>query len=271
MFRTSLIKLVMLMTTAFGPALALNAQVAARTGPLELVPGRFITRNRDMRLTNFGLLRNVFTTGVGCNGGRITSYHQKDEVYLYGATNNSSANVRTDGSYYVRVTDPNGALLGTSVGSINSTPVHVTSGNFDACYHLTDILIKASDHTAGYDDTSNMGGEYKVWLCLGSDFKFNQCKTDNFKVLKTAEDLFVSKTATTAFSRKITWGITKSANYTLAEIPYGGSAIFRYTVVLTHDLGTDYDWKLSGTISVQNPNPYAVSGVNISDDLAGAA
>jgi hypothetical protein len=59
---------------------------------------------------------------------------------------------------------------------------HVTNGEFDACYQLEAILVKASDGTAGYDDTSNPGGEYKAWTSTSPTFPSNESKTDNFKV-----------------------------------------------------------------------------------------
>src|SRR5712691_4639471 len=83
-------------------------------------------------------------------------------------------------AYYVKLTTPSGNLVGTSIGSGNDTPVHVTSGSFDACYRLSAILIKATDATPGYDTTTNQGGEYKVWVSRDSDFASK--KTDNFKV-----------------------------------------------------------------------------------------
>jgi hypothetical protein len=71
-------------------------------------------------------------------------------------------------------------LLGTSVGSANPTPLHVTNGEFDQCYQLEAVVIKNSDSSPGYDDTTNGGGEYKVWVSANSDF--SGAKTDNFKV-----------------------------------------------------------------------------------------
>jgi len=54
------------------------------------------------------------------------------------------------------------------------------NGEFLACYQLAAVVIKASDGTPGYDNTTNGGGEYKVWVSPNSDF--TQSKTDNFKV-----------------------------------------------------------------------------------------
>jgi hypothetical protein len=125
----------------------------------------------------------IFTTDAACTGTDLNIYGNKNDVYIDGGPQKQSgAAGLPDGDYYVKVTEPDGTLLGTSVGSGTPTPVHVTGGEFDACYQLSVILIKASDSTPGYDDTSNGGGEYKVWVSTISTFDNDQTKTDNFKV-----------------------------------------------------------------------------------------
>ena len=89
-----------------------------------------------------------------------------------------------DGDYYIQVTEPNGTLLGTSVGSTNPTPVHVAGGDFQVCYQLANVVYLPNDLTTkGYNDTSNPGGEYKVWVSADATFPGGSTKTDNFKVL----------------------------------------------------------------------------------------
>jgi len=126
----------------------------------------------------------IFTTDSTCTGVNLNIYANKDDVYLDGGPAHPVAAGLPDGYYYVQVTEPGpgGPVLGTSIGSANETPVHVTAGEFDQCYQLSAILIKASDGTEGYDDTSNPGGEYKVWVSNESTFTNNSTKTDNFKV-----------------------------------------------------------------------------------------
>jgi hypothetical protein len=82
----------------------------------------------------------------------------------------------------------------------------------------------------------------------------------------TARDLTVSKTATPSFTRKFTWGISKSVDKTKIDIAKGGSATFNYTVNVTHDSGKDSGWQVTGTITVSNPNGFDVTGVNVTDD-----
>jgi hypothetical protein len=124
----------------------------------------------------------IFTTDSTCTGVNLNIYGSKDDVYLDGGPAHTGAAGLPDGSYYVQVTEPDGTLLGTSVGSGNDTPVAVSGGEFAQCYQLSAILIKASDLSPGYDDTSNPGGEYKVWVSNDSSFANSSTKTDNFKV-----------------------------------------------------------------------------------------
>jgi len=130
----------------------------------------------------------IFTTDGTCTGVNVNLFDAKQDVYLDGGPAHPGAAGLPNGEYYVQVTEPDGTLLGTSVGSlIDETPVSVTGGEFDSCYQLWAILIKASDGTPGFDDTSNPGGEYKVWVSTESSFTNSSTKTDNFKVKEGAQ------------------------------------------------------------------------------------
>jgi hypothetical protein len=122
----------------------------------------------------------IFTTNSSCNGTNINIFTSKSDIYIDGGPAHEGAAGLADGFYYIQVTEPGGVLLGTSVGSATPTPIHVTNGEFDVCYQLEAVVIKASDSTPGYDDTTNGGGEYKVWVSPNADFSGS--KTDNFKV-----------------------------------------------------------------------------------------
>ena len=122
----------------------------------------------------------IFTTDSSCAGTNLNIFTSKSDVYVGGGPAHPGAAGLADGYYYIQVTEPGGALLGTSVGSATPTPIHVTNGDFDQCYHLEAIVIKASDSTPGYDDTTNSGGEYKVLVSQSTDFSAG--KSDNFKV-----------------------------------------------------------------------------------------
>jgi hypothetical protein len=135
----------------------------------------------------------IFTTNVNCTGTDLNIYDSKAAVYVDGGPAHPGAAGLPNGLYYVQVTTPGGTLLGTTVGTTNETPVSVVNGDFQACYQLSAILRKGSDAGPfpvapdGYDDTTNPGGEYKVWISTDSTFTNSQTKTDNFKV-KTPEE-----------------------------------------------------------------------------------
>lgn len=125
----------------------------------------------------------IFTTNSTCSGVNLNIYGNKADVYLDGGPAHPGAASLPDGCYYVQVTDPSGAvLLGTSLGSGTDQPFCVVGGQPQGCYQLASILVKGSNGLAGYDDTPNMGGEYKVWVSTDSSFVNNSTKTDNFKV-----------------------------------------------------------------------------------------
>ena len=120
----------------------------------------------------------IWTTNSSCETVNQNPYPSKDAVYLNGGPDKSPHNGLPDGDYYVQVTEPDGALL----GSTPTASVHVTNGNFDQCYQLWAILTKPLGGQ-GYDDTTNPGGEYKVWVSKNPEFPNSESKTDNFKVV----------------------------------------------------------------------------------------
>jgi hypothetical protein len=114
------------------------------------------------------------TTDSTCTTTNENQYANRGTVYLRG-------NNLTDGEYYVQVTEPNGTtVLGSSVDATDPTPVTVEDGSIVGCPRLWDLVNKESDHTKGYDATTNNGGEYKVEISQSADF--SDRKSDNFKV-----------------------------------------------------------------------------------------
>jgi len=123
----------------------------------------------------------IFTTNFNCDGTNVNIYTNKDSVYLDGGPHHEGSAGLTDGFYYVQVTDPSGAnILGKSL----TTTVTITNGSFDSCYQLDQIVYSHSSGylTLGYDDTTNGGGVYKVWVSKDPTFTNGTDKTDNFKV-----------------------------------------------------------------------------------------
>jgi hypothetical protein len=120
----------------------------------------------------------IFSTNSDCSGVNKNIYGSKDDVYIDGGPAHPGAAGLPDGYYCVQVTTPDGAVLGTSAEGA----VGVSGGEFVQCYQLSAILTKASDGSPGYDDTTNAGGEYKVWVSTDCTFVESNSKTDNFKV-----------------------------------------------------------------------------------------
>jgi len=120
----------------------------------------------------------IYTTTDDCGDvNENVGYASKLDVYLNGGPQGNSNRGLPDGNYWVRVTEPNGTVLGTSTSAI----AVASGGSLEECYQLWDILEQPNGDP-GYADTSNNGGVYKVWLCQTAAFSPSTCKTDNFKV-----------------------------------------------------------------------------------------
>jgi len=129
----------------------------------------------------------IWTTDIAGTRVNQNIYQYKTDVHLNGGPKSSGAPGLPDGYYYVKVTAPNGQILGSSVGGTAGavTTVQVTNGRFVQIYQLWTIVRSASSNFAnqGYNTTPNPGHEYKVWLSQDPNFSNSASKTDNFKVL----------------------------------------------------------------------------------------
>ena len=156
--------------------------------------------------TDVGGVRGAIFTTLA-DGTRVNAnlYAAKPDVYLDGGPGGqapSGAAELAQGDYYFQVTDPAGKVL-LSTDDIVCRHIHVNAkGVIDAvvgaCVHDTGI---DQDHAADgaitvqlmpFDDTTNPGGEYKVWVtpvdaygegpARSHGFLPSLSKTDNFKV-----------------------------------------------------------------------------------------
>ena len=207
---------------------------------------------------------------INCN-----IYDGKDFVWLNGGP---SVAYVGDGTYFFAVLVPGGQADPNDGGAKN------LSDDFDA---YTNRIFSVSSATVSYGgshdfdsnkirlmpyaDTTNNGGVYIMSICSlanGYPAKPSSCKYDAFKVQSEqappATDLVVTKDANPSYTRTFTWGITKDVDKTRVD-QSGTSAVFNYTVKVTHSSGTDSDWQVNGTISVFNPNADPVSGVDVTD------
>jgi len=182
--------------------------MSAVSRPLNHIFGRILTSlvlpavvalcSSTMALAAPPLPGAIFTTDPTCTGVHLNIYGSKDAVYRRGGPAHPGAAGLPDGCYCAQITEPDGTLLGTSLGTGNATPVCVANGEFVDCYQLSTLLIKASEGSPGYDDTTNPGGEYKVWVSNDLTFLNNSTKTDNFKV-KSGGDQVTGKICVAKF------------------------------------------------------------------------
>lgn len=143
-------------------------------------------------MANFsGAIYTTDSTGTAVNQNL---YATKDQVYLSGGPQPRPGGTcggvaLADGTYYFRVTNPNGtldlsALAGDPIGNRTFT---VTNGVWS---YLGTHAFNPSPCGSGilviqlipYNDTDNPAGVYKAWLSTDQLFSNDLSKTDNFKV-----------------------------------------------------------------------------------------
>jgi hypothetical protein len=209
---------------------------------------------------------------VNCN-----IYDGKQFVWLNGGP--STAYVG-DGSYFFAVLEPGGQPGPNDGGAKNLSDDFDLYGNRTFSVSGGAVSYSGSHdfdsnkiRLAEYADTSNPGGVYILAICSLADgypVTPSKCKYDAFKV-KESETQHVSpptilKDASGSNKKTWNWTITKSVDKTRIE-KLNGNATFNYTVSVSHDSGQVSDVKVSGTISVFNPNDAAMSA-DVSDQLS---
>jgi uncharacterized repeat protein (TIGR01451 family) len=87
-------------------------------------------------------------------------------------------------------------------------------------------------------------------------------------VCVAGHDLTIKKTVKPTYTKTYTWEVDKLVNGKPAEGPISSdqpTVPAHYTVVTTKSAGTKHNFELDGTITVTNPNSFAVSGASITD------
>jgi hypothetical protein len=92
--------------------------------------------------------------------------------------------------------------------------------------------------------------------------------TETVKVCVGA-NLSVSKTAATTFTRSYHWSIKKTADVALIEKAGGGTATAAFHVKVDQTDLVDSAWKVSGTITVSNPNDWESITADVTDAIQG--
>jgi hypothetical protein len=210
---------------------------------------------------------NADGTGHCKNGNEDVNcniYDGKQFVWLNGGP---SVAYVGDGDYFFAVLDPGGQAdpndgapknLSDDFDAYTNRTFSVSGGtvSYSGGHDFDGNKIRLAD----YADTTNPGGVYILAICsLADSYPVNasDCKYDAFKIqsgeLIPGLPLTITKDANGANKNTFAWQITKDADKTIVR-QVGGNATFNYTVAVTHDGGTISDVKVTGTLSVFNPN-----------------
>ncbi|WP_167288765.1 VWA domain-containing protein [Nocardioides seonyuensis] len=185
-----------------------------------------------------------------------------------------------------RVLDASGATLPASAGEA-WTLTATGPGGFSGAGNTAAVTAKSvspgqtytlSESTkAGYDNGT-------TWSCVKTAGPGDLAFTAPDKVTPAAgqeitckitnqarmADLLVSKTAVPSYERDYDWTLTKTVDTTEQTVEPGATASFGYEVTATASAPQDSGFKVTGTITVQNPNATAISGVTILDAMPNA-
>lgn len=117
-----------------------------------------------------------------------------------------------------------------------------------------------------YDRFTVSGGVTSVAVVAGDDLTAPSFGNTNPYCGSACDptDLVVTKTAFPSLTRTWDWDVAKAVDRTQVT-QSGTSAMFNYTVTVTHDAGTDSDWLVAGTIRVANPGPVAIGPFDVLD------
>jgi hypothetical protein len=155
------------------------------------------------------------------------------------------------------------------------------TGNIGNVDPLDDETPHEFDHSKirlmPYDDTPNNGGVYIMAICSLKDgyaaVTPSNCKYDAFKAeegqttVPEAQDPTVTKDAQGSYKTSWTWDLAKSVDKTRVDQNAGTNATFSYTVTATHSAGSNSEIKVTGKITVSNPNAESIE-VSVSDALS---
>jgi uncharacterized repeat protein (TIGR01451 family) len=136
----------------------------------------------------------------------------------------------------------------------NPLATNVTAGNtytYDLNVPVPNIGCTTTPNTAMVTDTGQPAS------VLDQD-------TATIQLCRTQKGLALAKTAEPGFTRAFDWTISKSVDQTSVTTA-ADTATFNYTVVATKSAATDSGWKVTGTISVTNPNAYTVTDVVVTE------
>lgn len=144
-----------------------------------------------------------------------------------------------------------------SLGAGTYTVVESATAN----WALTNLVCV--DGSGNTSTVSLADGKATISLASGVTTTCTYTNTFSYK------DLIVTKTAVPSYDRSYTWTIAKSVDQTTINKASGETATFNYVVTAT-PTAHDSNFKVSGTISVYNPNTVPVPAVSLVDSITGS-
>jgi uncharacterized repeat protein (TIGR01451 family) len=138
------------------------------------------------------------------------------------------------------------------LGATGSAQVQVDSSGAGT------VNVTANVQVATMVQADNGGDQDFVYL------EFQPVSAQVSIVFNDCQKLQLSKTAVPSYSRSYDWTIAKSVDKT-SETTSADTVTFDYTVVATKSAPTDSGWKVTGAITVANPNSFDVSSVQVTE------
>lgn len=156
-------------------------------------------------------------------------------------------------------------------GTVLINDVNSGSGRGDLRYLVPlsaiDLSTLAPDCGYGSSDCNTYFVVYTEWGDTeGGDF-ISDSGFEEWTV-KRYPFLDVTKTATPTFTRTFNWTIDKSVDPDSWSLFDGDSGTSDYTIAVTKDDGTDSDWAVTGTISIDNPSNQDAVIASVTDVLS---
>ena len=176
-------------------------------------------------------------------------------------------NGATANSYllWIFTTDGNGSVSDTPTLTINGTTYGSAHATSSSTWQIVTPYIDPATITPGAG-----GGAYTNFTVSNPGGGTWGLKISHGCAGSTASTPTVLKTASGSYDNKYTWTVTKSADTDTVHSAGGGqSNPANYTVDVTHDGGTISNVKVTGTITVTNPNPTdAIAITGVTDTLS---
>ena len=191
----------------------------------------------------------------------------------------NSASVTATNAVYNNTSDTVPVTYPSTPAHENGTSVVATDA-FDGGNAATLGTVTTADLSGGvkqftYDHTLTCGASHtypntaSIWVNAQAPEPIASDSAHVDVTCAQPKALEVTKTATPSFTRTWTWHVHKSADKTSFALADGATASTNWNVALTKDAPVDSAWSLSGSITVHNPNGFAVGGVAVTDGLGG--